>query len=76
MQKQERGGRPNFEPSPLIDFIKSHSEVIGCAPTLDEIASEFGISKCAAWHRIKLACQSGLLQKRRYGPRSIKVVEE
>lgn len=68
------GRKTRIDLTGLVKVVTLHQDRWGCPPTLDEIAGTLGISKGAAFNRVKVGCQAGLLKRRRYGPRSIEVV--
>lgn len=60
----------------ILDFIAAYTEEHDVAPTHDEIAERFGISKPTAFEHVKALVDKGRLTTQRYRPRSIQLAAE
>ena len=58
-----------------LKFIEKWLEARGNAPTIQEIADHFGISKTGAFDRVRMLMKKGVLAYRRYGSRSLQLEE-
>jgi repressor LexA len=60
----------------VLDFVSEFSEANGYAPTLDEIAARFEISKATASEHIASLVQKDRLKRDRYRQRSLQIAAE
>lgn len=59
----------------LVQFIRTFTRTHGYAPTLDEMAEEFGVSKVTIYERVRRLEELGALRRQRRRARSVEVVE-
>jgi repressor LexA len=60
----------------ILDFVTAYHEEHGAAPTQEEIATRFNISKPTAHEHLKALQDKGRLRMERYRHRSIEIVAE
>jgi len=58
----------------VVEFIRSFTESRGYAPTLDEIALHFGITKPTVQQYITSLEEKGIITRKRYAHRSIEII--
>ena len=68
----------NLTPSQLrvVEFIRRFRAKRGYAPTLDEIASQLGVTKATVQSYLRTLAAKGVVRRRRYEHRSLEVVEQ
>jgi len=59
----------------VVEFIRRFRAKRGYAPTLEEIASHFGVIKATVQTYLRTLVEKGVIRRRRYEHRSLEVVE-
>ena len=59
----------------IVDYIRDYVDVKGYAPTIQEIATWFGISKAGAGKHLEALQRKGAVRRDRYVARSLRIVD-
>ncbi len=73
-----RQGRASLTPKQMrvLKFIRDYSRTNGYAPTMQELADEFGVSKVTVFEHIAALQRKGCLQRSRHKARSLQLSDD
>lgn len=74
----DRNRRASLTPKQLrvLTYIRDYARARGYAPTMQELADEFGVSKVTVFEHIAALQRKGLLKRSRHKARSLRLSEE
>lgn len=78
MARKPRKTNPALTPKQMrvLTFVRDYSRRKGYAPTMQELADEFGVSKVTVFEHIAALQKKGLLRRSRHKARSLQLSEQ